>query len=79
MLGLASGVEICKKGQKNLRTKLVDYCPKQNGHRQGTLKQRNKQNVSKPTNHKPCPLNSFKETSVFLRGPLKMIDGAEKP
>ena len=53
MLGLASGVDIRKKGQKNRRTKLVDYCPKQNGHKQVTLKQRNKQNVSKPTNHKP--------------------------
>ena len=53
MLGLASGVDIRKKGQKNRRTNLVDYCPKQNGHKQVTLKQRNKQNVSKPTNHKP--------------------------
>ena len=52
-LQVASRVDIRKKGQKNLRTKLVDYYPKQNGHKQGTLKQRNKQKVSESTNHKP--------------------------
>ena len=37
---------------KNLRRKLVDYCPKQGDHKQRTLKHRNKQSGSKCTNHK---------------------------
>ena len=41
-----------KKDQENLRSKLVDYCPKQDDHKQRTLKHRNEQNGSKSTNHK---------------------------
>ena len=55
LLYFPSGVDILKKDRKklNLRTKLADYYPKQDDHRQQTLKHRNKQNRSKSTNHKP--------------------------
>ena len=41
-----------KKDQKNLRRKLVDYCPIQGDHKQRTLKHRNKQSGSKCTNYR---------------------------
>ena len=41
-----------RNDQKNLRRKLVDYCPKQGDHKQRTLKHRNKQSGSKWTNYK---------------------------
>ena len=41
-----------RNDQKNLRRKLVDYCPKQGDHKQRSLKHRNKQSGSKCTNHK---------------------------
>ena len=49
---LASKVDICKKDQKHVRAKLVNYCPQQDDHRQWTLKHRNKQNGSKSTDHR---------------------------
>ena len=49
---LASKVDICKKDQKHVRAKLVNYCPNQDDHQQWTLKHRNKQNGSKSTDHK---------------------------
>ena len=41
-----------KKDQKNLRRKLVDYCPKQGDHKQQTLKHKNKQSGLKCIDHK---------------------------
>ena len=49
---LASKVDICKKDQKHVRAKLVNYCPNQDDHQQWTLKHRNKQNGSNSTDHK---------------------------
>ena len=58
-----------KNDQKNLPRKVVDYCPKQDDHKQRTFKHRNKESGSKCTNHE----------DVFPKRSAKMIDGTEKP
>ena len=63
---LASKVDICKKDQKHVRAKLVNYCPNQDDHQQWTLKHRNKQNWSKSTNHKSQTMTFWTRSSTHL-------------
>ena len=53
-----------KKDQKNLRRKLVDYCPEQGDQKQAALKHKNKQSGSKCTAHFKMPL-FFTRNNVF--------------
>ena len=63
---LASKEDICKKDQKHVRAKLVNYCPRQDDHQQWTLKHRNKQNGSKSTNHKSQTMAFWTRSSTHL-------------
>ena len=58
-----------KKDQKNLRRKLVDYCPKQGDHKERTLKHRHKQSGWSA---------SMTSKQVFPKRSAKMIDSTEK-
>ena len=54
LYNLASGVDIRKKDQKDLRIKLVESCLKQDDHKRETLKHKNKPDQNPPiTNPKP--------------------------
>ena len=53
-----SGVDIHEKDKKSLRTKWVNYCLKQDDHR-------NKQNGSKSTNQKPLPFWTHSSKHLF--------------
>ena len=59
-----------KKDQKNLRRKLVDYCPEQGDQKQAALKQKtNKVDRNAPIASK----------HLFSKRSAKMIDRTEKP
>ena len=64
-----------KKGQKNLRSKLADYCPNQDYHKQRTLKHRkNQTDRERPiTNHKTWPFVLVQINVSFLKGLLRWL------
>ena len=66
---------------KNLWSKLVDYSPKQDDHKQWALKHRNKPNESKSTNHKSQTMTFWTRSGnhVFPERSAKIIDRTEKP
>ena len=70
-----------KKYWKNLWSKLVDYSPKQDDHKQWALKHRNKPNESKSTNHKSQTMTFWTRSGnhVFPEMSAKIIDRTEKP
>ena len=76
LCNLASGVDIRKKDQKDLRIKLVESCPKQDDHKRETLKHRNKQTGSESTNHKFQTMTFGTRSSKHLFP--EMNDGTEK-
>ena len=66
LYSLASGVDIRKKDQKDLRIKLVESGPKQDDHKRETLKHRNKQTGSESTNHKSQTMTFGTRSSKHL-------------
>ena len=69
------------KDQKNLQSKLVDYSRQQDDQKQRTLKDRNKPNGSKSTNHKSQTMTFWTGSGklVFQKRSAKVINGTEKP
>ena len=70
-----------KKDQKNLRSKLADYCPNQDYHKQRTLKHRkNQTDRERPiTNHKTWPFVLVQINVCFLRGLLRWLTEQKNP
>ena len=66
-----------KKDQKNLRSKLVDYCPNQDYHKQRTLKHR--KNQTDRANHKTWPFVLVQINVCFLRGLLRWLTEQKNP
>ena len=65
---LASKVDICKKDQKHVRAKLVNYCPNQDDHQQWTLNTEINRTDQNPRiiNHKPWPFELVQVHICFL-------------